>query len=297
MAERKRTVFITGCSPGGIGNALAEEYLARGYHVLGTARNPAVLKDLVAKGLTALSLDVSKEDSIKACSDEVNRLTDGKLDILINNAGARDVCPLMDNTTTQIQYVYQTNVFGPMRLVQLLLPSLIATRGLIINISSASSRIPYLFGGVYSSSKAALDNWTSVLRMELKPFHVRVMLSVTGTVTSSNTKLEGDLPANSLYKTVEDVFHWRLGYSQNKKTMPREAFAKRLANAAERGEGWLGGLVGGVPYDFWAGGMTPLIWTATTFLPRWLCEWLTWRHFGVFSMARRIQAARAKRAE
>lgn len=216
---------------------------------------------------------------------------------MITHRGARDCCPLLDNTTTQTQYVYQTNVFGPMRLVQLLVPSLISTRGLIINISSASARIPYLFGGVYSSSKAALDNWTSVLRMELRPFHVRVMLSVTGTVMSANTKRDGELPANSLYKAVEDKYKWRLGYSQTKKTMPRETFAKRLVDAAEKGEGWLGGLIGGTPYDFWEGGMTPLIWTATTFLPKWLCEWVTWRHFGLFEMARRIQAARSKRIE
>ena len=59
---------------------------SQGYHVLGTARNPDVLKDLAAKGLTALALDVTNEESIKACSDEVIRCTDGKLDMLINNA-------------------------------------------------------------------------------------------------------------------------------------------------------------------------------------------------------------------
>jgi 1-acylglycerone phosphate reductase len=184
-----------------------------------------------------------------------------------------------------------------MRLVQFLIPSLIATRGLIINVSSASTRIPYLFGAVYSASKGALDVWTSVLRMELRPFNVRVMLSVTGTVTSSNTKLEDTLPENSLYKAVEDVFQWRLGYSQKANTMKREEFARRLADQAERGEGWLDGLIGGTPMRFWCGGMTKLIWFATTFLPRRLVEWYTARHWGIPKMTRRIQEARAKRTD
>jgi 1-acylglycerone phosphate reductase len=184
-----------------------------------------------------------------------------------------------------------------MRIVQLLIPSLIATKGLIINTSSASTRVPYLFGSVYSASKGALDVWSSVLRMELKPFGVRVMLSVTGTVTSSNTKLEDTLPENSLYKPVEDVFQWRLSYSQKKKTMKREEFAKRLADAAERGNGWFGGLFGGMPLEFWAGGMTGIIWFATTFMPRWVVEWYTAVHFGVPRMSKRLQEARAKRTD
>ncbi|KAL2206856.1 NAD(P)-binding protein [Sarocladium strictum] len=298
MAEtRKRTVFITGASPGGIGNALAAEFLDRGYHVLGTARDPAVLKDLEARGMTALALDVTTEKSIKLCTDEVARLTNGKLDILVNNAGARDVTPFLDSSPEKSQMVFQTNILGPMRIVQLLIPSLIATKGLIINTSSASTRVPYLFGSVYSASKGALDVWSSVLRMELKPFGVRVMLSVTGTVTSSNTKLEDTLPENSLYKPVEDVFQWRLSYSQKKKTMKREEFAKRLADAAERGNGWFGGLFGGTPLEFWAGGMTGIIWFATTFMPRWVVEWYTAVHFGVPKMSKRLQEARAKRTD
>ncbi|KAK0388832.1 hypothetical protein NLU13_5075 [Sarocladium strictum] len=297
MASRKRTVFITGASPGGIGNALANEFLDRGYHVLGTARNPAVLKDLTARGMTAIALDVTSEESIKACTEEVTRLTDGKLDILINNAGARDVAPFLDSSPSRSQMVFQTNVLGPMRIVQLLISSLIATRGLIINVSSASTRVPYLFGSVYSASKGALDVWTSALRMELRPFNVRVMLSVTGTVTSSNTKLEDTLPESSLYKPVEDVFRWRLGFSQKANTMKREVFARRLVDQVERGEGWLGGLIGGTPINFWCGGMTGLVWFATTFLPRWLVEWYTARHWGIPKITKRLNEARAKRTD
>lgn len=204
--------------------------------------------------------------------------------------------PALDQSPESARLIFETNILGPMRLVQLLIPTLIATRGLIVNVSSASTRVPYLFGAAYSSSKAALDTWTSALRMELHPFHVRVMLSVTGTVSSSNTKMTATLPQNSLYKCVEDIFQWRLGFSQRRSTMPREEFARRLADAAMKGEGYLGGLIGGTPWEFWAGGTTMLIWLGTTFFPKKVSELVTWLQFGMPNTTRRIREAREKRA-
>lgn len=206
--------------------------------------------------------------------------------------------PFLDISMERTRKAFETNLFGPMRLVQLLSPALIEARGLIINVSSASARVPYLFGSIYSSSKGALDTWTHALRMELQPFHVRVMLSVTGTV-HSETVLKGELPKGSLYQEVEDVYQWRLAYSQNSSktgTMPQEEFARRLVNEAMKGEGWLGGWFGATGREFWCGGMTAKVWIITTLLPRSLLEWLTANHFNVPAMTKRIQEARAKQA-
>ena len=87
-----------------------------------------------------------------------------------------------------------------MLMAQAFISLLIPARGLMINISSASTVMPYLFGGVYSASKCALNTYSMNLRMELKPFHVRVMVSMTGTVRSNiASRPERTLPTDSLY--------------------------------------------------------------------------------------------------
>lgn len=105
MADPRKTVLITGyiyprppfksppsnrcysCSPGGIGNALAREFHARGLRVLATARTAETIQDLADLGIVTLSLEVDQVKSINACKEEVKEQTGGKLDYLVNNAG------------------------------------------------------------------------------------------------------------------------------------------------------------------------------------------------------------------
>jgi 1-acylglycerone phosphate reductase len=86
MASKKKTVLITGCSSG-IGNALAKELNAKGYHVLATARRTDSIQELKSLGITPLAVDVDSPESIAALKKEVEEITGGKLDMLINNAG------------------------------------------------------------------------------------------------------------------------------------------------------------------------------------------------------------------
>jgi 1-acylglycerone phosphate reductase len=87
MASKKKTVLITGTSSG-IGHALAREFNAKGYNVLATARRTDSIQDLKDLGITPLSVDVDSPESIAALKKEVEALTGGKLDMLINNAGS-----------------------------------------------------------------------------------------------------------------------------------------------------------------------------------------------------------------
>ena len=181
-----------------------------------------------------------------------------------------------------------------MLMVQAFISLLIPTRGLILNVSSASTEIPYLFGAVYSSSKGALNTWSRALRMELKPFHVRVMVSMTGTVRSNiASRAERELPESSLYRPVDDFYQRRLTFSQKNATMATEVFAVKLVAQALKGEGWLGGWIGGAPNYFWAGGMSTLVWISG-FLPRWMSENATAFYFGIGKMARRIKQTHKK---
>lgn len=83
----KKTVLITGCSKGGIGDALAQEFHRNGIRVLATGRNLSKLEHLKGLGIETLQLDVEDSESIKAAAKAVDEITGGKLDFLVNNSG------------------------------------------------------------------------------------------------------------------------------------------------------------------------------------------------------------------
>ncbi|KAL8919699.1 MAG: hypothetical protein Q9208_006652 [Pyrenodesmia sp. 3 TL-2023] len=261
---------------------------SQGFHVVGTARKESVLADLRHKGMSAVRLEMTDEASIAACRDEVGKLVDGKLDILINNAcvlapplqtqssqAARNcfktssithpkyrpylyhsgrglTLPATDTPLSSARLVYETNLFGPMALISSLISLLLLpARALIINLSSISALVPYVFGSVYASSKAALASYTRTLRAELAPFGVRVMLVMAGTVESNiGHAVENVLPEGSLYASVKHFYERRSGFSQKMESRPMETevFARRLVEKAVRAEGGVvcrGGAGGG----------------------------------------------------
>jgi 1-acylglycerone phosphate reductase len=178
--------------------------------------------------------------------------------------------------------------------VQAFAEQLVAARGLVVNISSTSSVSSYIFGSIYASSKAAINTWSRILRLELQPFNVRVMVAMAGTIRSNITSHgHRSLPTTSLYKPVDDYFQRRLVFSQNNATMPTEEFAKKLVSAALKGEGWFGGLIGGTPDWFWAGGLSTKVWL-TTFLPNKLSEWAFGVFFNISQLKRRLGGTRQK---
>ncbi|KAK0714475.1 acylglycerone-phosphate reductase-like protein [Lasiosphaeris hirsuta] len=258
----QKTALITGCTPGGIGHALALEFHSRGLHVIATARNSSVLAEMAALGMSTLALDVTKADSIATCHAEVAKLTNGTLDILINNAGRTHTHPATDIDLDDVRETFETNVFGVMAMCAAFADQLIAARGLIINIASLAAVTPYVFGSVYCATKAAVVGYSRTLRLELKPFGVRVMVAMTGTVRSQiASKTHRTLPATSIYQRVRDLFERRLTFSQNNGTVKTEDFARQLVDSALRREAplflrsWFGR-----PDWFWAGGWARQVW-------------------------------------
>jgi 1-acylglycerone phosphate reductase len=210
-------------------------------------------------------------------------------------SGRTHTIPATDIDMDDVRATYETNVFGVMATIQAFIDLLIAARGLILNISSTSAHVPYLFGAIYSSTKGAIDTYSRALRLELKPFGVRVMVAVTGTVRSNiASRQHRVLPPGSLYTPVKDVFEWRLTFSQNHGTYPTERYAASIVAQALKGEGWLCGLVGRTPDWYWQGGMSTLVWL-TTLMPKWLSEGILARYWNIGKMTRRIQEARAKK--
>ena len=91
--DSRKTALVTGCSKGGIGDALAREFHAKGVRVLATGRNLSKLEHFNALGIETLQLDVENSESIKAAAKAASDLTGGKLDYLVNNSGMGELVP------------------------------------------------------------------------------------------------------------------------------------------------------------------------------------------------------------
>ncbi|KAK7752198.1 NADPH-dependent 1-acyl dihydroxyacetone phosphate reductase [Diatrype stigma] len=236
-------------------------------------------------GMSTISLDVTDAESIERCHAEVAKLTGGRLDILVNNAGRTHTHPATDLDMDDVRYTFESNVFGTMAMVKAFVDLLIAARGLIINTASLSSITPYFFGSAYCATKGAIVSYSRTLRLELAPFGVRVMCTMTGT-TRSNTASHGHrvLPPDSLYQRVRDLFQWRLTFSQTRATMPTEQYAHRLVTDSLKPEWplilrrWFGR-----PDWFWYGGMAGATWFGHS-LGEWLIDTVCWRLFQVYKL-------------
>lgn len=160
--ERKTTVLLTGCSEGGIGFALAQEYHRRGCRVIATARNPAKMQALLTKqqgdrgteGLSLVQLDVVDPASIQEAVRAVTDLTkDSSLDILVNNAGGGYQAPLLDADLDEARRLFDVNVWGVLAVTQAFAPLLVASasagrRPRVVNIGSVAGIVPVPWQGI-----------------------------------------------------------------------------------------------------------------------------------------------------
>lgn len=204
-----KVILITGCSSG-IGAAMARAFTAKGHTVYATARRPEALASLAAEGIQTLALDVNDDASIAAALDAVSE-REGRLDMLVNNAGFSQVGAVLDMEREDLRRQYETNVISPFMVVRRALPLLrAAVSGAgaadVVNIGSIVGLFTTPFAGSYCSSKAALHSLTDALRMELSPFGIRVITVQPGGVKSSfgdNAEQGLRLPENSPWLPVK----------------------------------------------------------------------------------------------
>jgi NAD(P)-dependent dehydrogenase (short-subunit alcohol dehydrogenase family) len=172
-------VLITGCSSG-LGHATARVFREAGYVTIATARNPDALAPLVQLGCEALPLDVTDEASRRAAVEAAERRF-GAVAVLVNNAGYGQYGPLEEISAELLQRVFETNVFGLLRMAQLVLPGMRrAGRGRIVNISSVAGRVTTQGGGAYHMTKYAVEALADALRPEVKPFGIDVVNVLPG---------------------------------------------------------------------------------------------------------------------
>jgi NAD(P)-dependent dehydrogenase (short-subunit alcohol dehydrogenase family) len=179
-----KSVLITGCSSG-IGEATAARLVRSGWDVYATARRPETLSALADAGCTTLALDVTDEGSMTSAVDAVLRGA-GKIDALVNNAGYSQSGALESVDVDDVRRQFETNVFGLLRLTQLVLPSMRAQRsGRIVNIGSMGGKLTFPGGGAYHASKYAVEALSDALRFEVAGFGIRVVLIEPGLITTN----------------------------------------------------------------------------------------------------------------
>lgn|SRR3989338_202931 len=167
-----RVVMITGTSKG-IGMATAHYLAEKGYHVYGTTRSS---NQIPSENLHYLQVDLCDEGSIQAAVDAVLQ-KEGRIDILINNAGYALVGPIETLAYRDIQDQMEINFYAPIRFVQAVLPAMRSQEsGHIINISSTNAQNTPPFGSMYAASKAALESFSESLCLEVQPFNISVSI-------------------------------------------------------------------------------------------------------------------------
>ncbi len=184
--------IVTGASTG-IGRTTAEALVRKGYRVFGTSRRA---RDDGPAGVEMVACDVTDQPSVDALVAHV-LATAGRIDLVINNAGLGLVGGAEESSIDQVQALFDVNLFGVMRVVNAVLPSMRERgAGRIINLSSALGLAPGPFLAHYSATKHALEGYSEAVDHEVRGFGVRVLLiepAYTRTAMESNS-LEADAP-------------------------------------------------------------------------------------------------------
>lgn len=185
MSDLKDKVAIVTGGSSGIGLATALGFARGGAKVVITGRRPALLEAAAAghPNILAMAADAaSPGDATRTIAKAVE--TWGRLDVLVNNAGAGALLPLVDATLERIIQILSVNVVGPSLLAMAALPHLSATKGTIINISSTFGHKPAAGLSHYAASKAALEHLTRCWALELAPHGIRVNAVAPGPTES-----------------------------------------------------------------------------------------------------------------
>ncbi|KRM71180.1 Short-chain dehydrogenase [Lacticaseibacillus brantae DSM 23927] len=209
IMTNQKVVAITGAS-NGMGKAALELFTQKGWIVYGGARHI----DNIPTGANtrALFLDVTDPESVtnfgQTILDEQHRI-----DVLINNAGYGENGPVEDTTMAHIRRQFDTNFFGAVALTQFFLPTMRAQHsGRIVNISSVGGDIYSPLGAYYHASKAALQQWSDTLDLEVEPFGIRSIIVQPGGTQSSwgavaRANIQKNLKPDTAYEPLVNVMN------------------------------------------------------------------------------------------
>jgi short-subunit dehydrogenase len=261
-----RTALVTGASSG-IGAAVATALVERGWRVLGTSRNPAAIKEPI-RGVEYLPLDLGEPASIEACAAAA-----GAVDALVNNAGESQSGPFEELPMDAIERLFQLNVFGAVRLTQLLLPGMRERGyGRVVMVGSMLASFPLAYRSSYVAAKAALRGFATAARREVLSYGVGITTVEPGSInTGIGLRRTHYLAPGSPYTADYNTMIERLDANERAGISPAKVAAK-IVEAIDADP----------PRSFYAvGSNAPLVFGLRRVVPRSVVERMVARRHGL----------------
>lgn len=194
-------ILITGASSG-IGYEAARMLAEQGHKVYGAARRTERMESLRPFGVTPLALDVTSDVSAKEVVEYIIR-QDGRIDVLVNNAGYGELGPMETTSLDDAQRQLDVNVIGLARMTQLVLPQMRKQgSGRIVNVASVAGHITFGFSGWYNASKYAVEALSDATRMEVRPYGIDVVIIEPGGVYSNWGRIAAEQLRKASEKTI-----------------------------------------------------------------------------------------------
>lgn len=266
MTPSHPVALITGASSG-IGAATAALLVGRGYRVHGTTRDPASITDPIP-GVDYVPLDLTSASSIEACAEAC-----GPVDVLVNNAGESQSGALEDLPMDAVRRLFETNVFGAIRLTQLLTPGMRARRyGRVVMVGSMLASFPLAYRSSYVASKAALRAFTTAARREFAPYNVGLTTVEPGSINTGISDRRTRYVAENSPFAAEHATMLRALNANEARGIPPESVAATILKAINSPK----------PKPLYAvGSNAPVVFTLRRLLPRTTAERLTSRRHGL----------------
>lgn len=228
----KKVALVTGASSG-IGFIVAQRLIESGYVVYAVARRLELMDELKSQGCNILYLDLMDKKSIEECVLNILK-KENKIDILINNAGFGLGGCIENISTEEAKKQFDVNVFGLIKLIQLVLPGMKNQKdGLIVNVSSIAGKFSTPFSGWYHATKYSVEALSDALRLEVSNFGIKVVLVEPGLIQTS----WGIIHANNIRKYSDDFYaenaekvaeYFEKRYSRGKKLSKPEIIANLI---------------------------------------------------------------------
>ena len=233
---KKQTIFITGCTHGGIGYTTAKRLQDIGHTVFASARRQEVVDELIKEGFDTYLLDVRDYDQVNKVLDDIVEKTGGTLDVIFNNAGYSQAGALEDIDTKHLIENFETNVFALHNLTRQALKIMRQQGyGKIIQHGSILGIAPLKYRGAYNASKYAVEGIADSMRLELKGSNIHMVTLNTGPI-------ESKIRENSMKYTVQNIQmkgsahieHYNRMKNNGQKPIPFHEGAESVAKVVEK---------------------------------------------------------------
>ena len=205
MGEQRQTALVTGASSG-VGRETAVKLAKSGFNVIAAARRMDRLKELAdqVQGIVPAQVDLADPEDVERFCDFISGLED-PLSVLINNAGYSIRGAIEDVSLESMKRLFEVNLFSLVRVTQACLPHMRRQRqGTIVNLSSIVGKFPFPMSSVYAASKYAVEAISDALRLELRPFGIRVVAIRPGPIATEFNDVANELTGDLMARTDPD---------------------------------------------------------------------------------------------